>query len=269
MNSIRQNPAIGGIVATVLLVGIVALISGITGPFMGLRSVPIRPPVEVMQVAFADNQVTVQLKNNAAWLIHAQYGFSVLDPAGEVLFESPSYDAGQIETRDTITMTAPFPENVTSTDWKLAAWAREVVAYPPEDAEQTTLVEPNAAVRRAPMSIVAVEFAPGEDGKYVVDAALRLTGGTLTATNVRYAISLTRTAVQENGTLVPIERAYLSSFTGLVLEPNEIRDLSLEITTPLNAGQYAVTLWVQRETAEAGVFEHFAQFTYSELLTVE
>ncbi|MBK8020517.1 MAG: hypothetical protein IPK19_03575 [Chloroflexi bacterium] len=249
----------------------VALIASSTaiGPLMGARSVAFRPPVEVHSVEIGQSALTLTVKNNAQYRLRAEYGYALYDQQGTLLFEAAPLDGGTIEARQEMVYNVTFPTGVQPGDWKVSAWARERVAYLEQAvAEDSALEEPRAIVRRAPMSIEQVHVTPGSTNT-AIDVSLRLTGSTQVPITVRYALSIVRALENENGSITPVERVYLGDFVQLELVPEEARDVDARIETVLTPGQYAVTLWVQRQTDESGAFEHFAQFTYPELIAVD
>ncbi|MBL8130620.1 MAG: hypothetical protein JNL42_02075 [Anaerolineae bacterium] len=259
----------GGVTLAIFLLLLTALLTAPLGPLMGGRSVSFRPPVEVRSVEIGSETFSITLKNNAQYRLHAEYGFSLRDQQDALVFDSAPLDAGHIDPRQELTLNVSFPTGVEGSGWKVTAWARERVTYLEEAiSDGSTLEEPRAIVRRAPMSIESVRFTRDAATQQTdLDVDLRLTGTTQNPVVVRYALSVIRAVESESGGITPVERVYLGEFVQMALIPGETRDLSEQIETTLTPGDYAITLWVQRQT-ESGAFEHFAQFTYPEMIVV-
>lgn len=249
---------------------IIAAASGATGPWMGQRAVEARPAVAITEASLSDGQITLMLHSQASYPLQAEFGFALFDAANAKLFESEPIDAGQVRPGETRQAVFAYPPGVPAGDWRLTTWAREVVPYLEQGAATGALVESSAIVRRAPMSIerIAVTPPPSPAGETAVTVNLRLSGRAASAVQMRYALSLTRVSVEANGAFTPLARAYLSSFTTLTLVPGDERTIEEVLRLPLTPGTYTVTLWVQRETATPGEFEHFAQFTSPDYFTL-
>ncbi|GEM_PF-865836 len=265
--------AIGGsslmAVFVIALIGIVTLISTQTGALMGKRAFDTHPAVEVVAIAVEDALVSLTLQSNTLYPLTAVWGFSVVAPTGETIFQSDEFRVEGIQARTQQVVQAPLPNGMALTDQQVQAWAREWIAYvDSEDGRENIPVEPRAAVRRAPLSMEALTLRSNINGTQIIDVGLSLTGNTQSPILLRYALSLTSVIPQPNGAVAPIERVYFSPFTSFELIPNETREINAVIEVSLDPGLYAGTLWVQRETEEAGVFEHFSQFTYPDLLTI-
>jgi hypothetical protein len=244
---------------------LISLVSSITGAWLGVRAVPVRQPVDI-QAAFDGEAIVLTLHNPSQYPLRAEYGFNLRSPSGALLFQSASQPGGLLAINERRVFAFAPPPGIPS-GWVLEAWAREVIPIlenaPPRPE---TLVDPGAVARRAPMSIIAVLVEPGDPPAVAVD--LRLTGATAQPIVIRYALSMTRVQVEEGGAFTPLERAVMGDFTEITLLPGSARTFTERIPMPVQAGSYAVTLWVQRQNVEAGAFEHFAQFTSPQLITV-
>jgi hypothetical protein len=245
---------------------LISLISVFTGSWMGVRAVPPRQPVDI-RAEWDGETIALTLHNPSQYRLRAEYGFILRTPDGAPLFRSDPQPGGLLAINERRTFAFALPPGVPRDGWVLEAWAREVVPLLDDASPRPeTLVEPGAVARRAPMSIIGVLVEPGDPPAIAVD--LRLTGATAQPILIRYALSLTRVQVQDNGAFAPLERAVMGRFTELTLLPDAARTFTERIPMPARAGDYAVTLWVQRATSEPGAFEHFAQFTSPQVITL-
>ncbi|MDZ4768024.1 MAG: hypothetical protein SGJ24_02760 [Chloroflexota bacterium] len=261
-----------GVGAALALCAVVAVVSSASGAWMGARAVVSRPAVVVERAEQRDRQIVITVRSAASYPLRAEYGFALFDADGARLFESTPIEIERLLPGETRAIALAYPPGVADGDWTMTTWAREVIPYleRADSAPSSGLVESSAIVRRAPMSIARIAVTPPTDPadstRIAVD--LRLTGSTQEPVVLRYALGVARVVMQDNGAIAPVERITLTDFTTLTLTPGDARAFTESIAVFLAPGSYAVTLWVQRETAEAGIFEHFAQFTSPEIITI-
>ncbi|NDJ61262.1 MAG: hypothetical protein GYB67_09065 [Chloroflexi bacterium] len=266
-----MRPFTAAVITTAILAAGIVVITGVAGSLLGSRSAAPRPVLSVIEVIETDRDVSIIVRNNELYTASGSLWYTLESPTnGEVAYTAAPVTFSQLTPRSERSFSLPRPPaEIDAGEWVLRAWASEQIAnveagtFPLDSLTQRVTIASDAA-----MEITNAALVPQPDG-YTLQADLRFVGDAQAERAYRYTLSLAQVVRDESsGLLLPQARSYLSDFQALQIGPNEVVSTDFSDAVTLPAGEFTLSLWVQLANAD-GVFEHYTQFTYGEILQTD
>jgi len=245
---------------------LITVITSASGAWLGTRWLTPSVALTISATQIGADGVTITVFNQRLWSISGDVSYDLLDANGVTLFTAVPLVFTELPARMTRTLTLPAPpEDLLDASARVRPHVRERIAYVDAAPAASALLARIGVIEPdQPARILSASLTRADDGTAQLAADIVLVETSADAWRYRYALTVGRAEQTADDAIQIFERAYLSDFMLITLQPDEPIGATLTESLTLPDGDYAISLWLQADVGD-GSYEHYAQVTYPQV----